>query len=222
MLARFGVLIAFVLVFGFLGYRALGGHDPVRGDHRAITLVPSTLGRASVVKRWRNHLTGGRIETGALYAAGVYGAAPVLLDFYRNTARTHNGIVCFLDQGDTLVSQRLMRLRTAHGFVVFDVAVTHTLDQVHLIAATECTSRGCTTQKIPLLTNFWKQWSLRNLLEAGPHGVVPAAVILTRKVTGQGSRATAIVALRAELLRVIPYIDFSRARRLAAAQATAQ
>lgn len=222
MLTKFGVLIAFVLVFGFLGYRALGGHVLTRVDSHAITLVPSTLGRAPTVKRWRNHLAGGRIETGALYAAGVYGAAPVLLDFYRNTARTHNGIACFLDQGDTLVSQRLMRLRTAHGFVVFDVAVTHTRDQVHLIAATECTSKGCTTQKIPLLTNFWKQWNLQDLLGAGPHGVVPAAVILTRKVTGQGPRATAVAALRAELFRVTPYIDFSRARRLAAAQAATQ
>jgi hypothetical protein len=222
MFAKFGVLIVLVLVFGFLGYRALGGHELTRVDHRAIALVPSVLGRAPVVKRWRNHLTGGRIETGALYAAGVYGAAPVLLDFYRNTPRIHNGIACFLDQGDTLVSQRLMRLRTAHGFVVFDVAVTHTLDQVHLIAATECTSKGCTTQKIPLLTNFWKQWNLQNLLGAGPRGVVPAAVILTRKVKGQGPRVAAIAALRAELLRVTPYIDFSRARRLAAAQATAQ
>ncbi len=222
MLARFGVLIALVLVFGFLGYRALGGHDPDRSDHRAIALVPSMLGRAPVVKRWRNHLAGGRIETGALYAAGVYGAVPVLLDFYRNTARTHNGIACFLDQGDTLVSQRLMRLRTAHGFVLFDVAITRTSERIRLIAATECTSEGCTIRKIPLLTNFWKQWNLQDLLGAGPHGVVPAAVILTHKVKGQGSRAATIVALRAELLRVTPYIDFSRARRLAAAQAGAQ
>lgn len=222
MLARFGVLIALVLVFGFLGYRALGGHDSVRVDRRAIALVPSRLGRAPVIKRWRNHLTGGRIETGALYAAGVYGAAPVLLDFYRNTSRTHNGIVSLLDQGDTLVSQRLMRLRTAHGFAVFDVAVVRTSERIRLVAVTECTSGGCTIRKIPLLTNFWKQWSLRNLLGAGPHGVVPAAVILTRKVKGEGDRAVAIVALRAELLRITPYIDFSRAQRLAAAQAAAQ
>jgi len=208
------IAIAAVASRGWIGARRVvvhpGGQD--------VVLVPAALDGASMLKRWRNQRSGTIVEVGALYAASHFGPAPVLLDFRRGDPRTHNGIGCFLGQGETLDSERLHTLTTAYGTAVFDVGILRTPDQVRLIAATECTADQCVEEKLPMLDQFWHQWDLKHLMTQTAGSVVPVAVILTRK-TGGYSADDIVAALEDELRHVAAVLDLRPARRLAAVQA---
>ncbi len=218
MYTKFIVAGVIVLVFALAGKTLLVHRSTdIHPGGNNIKLVPKTLGGAEQLKHWHNDLHDSIVEVGALYAAGGFGPAPVLLDFRRNYPRTHNGIGCFLNQGETLDSENLQTLQTASGTAVFDVGILRTPGQVRLIAATECTSGKCVEEKLPFLNRFWKQWSLKNLLANQSGSVVPAAIILTRKTEAAGADA-AITELQAELKKVAAVVDLAPARRLAAAQ----
>lgn len=209
-------------VFGvaWLGRAALG---PAQITNSAaadsIQLVPAKLGAAPQIRRWRNLRPGhgNLVESGALYAAGAFGAAPVLLDFFRGDNAPHNGIGCFLDQGESLTNERVMTLSTRTSPQIFDVGVVETPSLVRVIAATECSSNGCTAELLPFLGHYWMQWRWSNFVDDHIHGVVPAAVILTQK-TDARQAPMVIAQLRGELVRAVAQIDLVPAQRLAAAQ----
>lgn len=218
----YGKLIAAVLVVAAAAVAAhawIGARRTViHPGGNGIVLVPRNLDGAPMRKHWHNDLNGTIVEVGALYAASHFGPAPVLLDFRRGDLRTHNGIGCFLDQGETLDSERLLTLPTAHGKAVFDVGILRTPDQIRLIAATECTAGQCVEQKLPMLDSFWHQWDLAHLNAQHAGSVVPVAIILKHKIGGY--RADGILAaLEDELRHVAAVLDLRPARRLAAIQA---
>lgn len=218
MYAKLIVASVIVLALALAGKALLGQRDAaVHPGGKSIQLVPSTLDGSKQLKHWRNELGGSIVEVGALYAAAGFGPAPVLLDFRRGDSHTHNGIGCFLNQGETLDSERLRRLKTANGSAVFDVGILRTPDKVRLIAATECTAQKCIQQKLPFLANFWKEWNLKNLIPREDGGVVPMAIILTRKTGAAAAHAT-IALLQRELGKVAATVNLAPARRLAAVQ----
>ncbi|MGH8273702.1 MAG: hypothetical protein ACRES9_05515 [Gammaproteobacteria bacterium] len=215
------VAVVLVLALGLAGNGWWGnrGGGEAYADAKNITLVPQTLGSSGMLKSWHNNLRGSITEVGALYAAGSFGPAPIMLDFRRGDPRAHNGIGCFLTQGETLVSEHLNKFRTASGLVVFDLGVTRSGDELQMTAATACTPKECRGQRLPFAETLGQQWSLKNLLSMPyAHGVVPVAVILKQKIGPEGQSAT-IGDLRAELERAMPLIDFTPAQRLAASQA---
>ena len=209
-----------VLAVAGIGRVALGsGHAANSVAAESIRLVPPELGAAPQVSRWHNPQPGRAdvVETGAIYAASAFGPAPVLLDFFRGDDAPHNGIACFLIQGESLTQEQLMRLPTLTGPAVFDVGVIRTPGEIRLVAATECTAQGCNAQTLPFWHGFWRQWTWKNLAIGPIKGVVPAAVILTQK-TDAGQAPTVIAQLRAELVRAVARINLDPAERLAAAQ----
>lgn len=209
-----------VLLVAWLGHAALGSGSAAESNAaRSIHLVPAVLGGAPRTRRWRHPQPGqgDLVETGAIYAAGTFGPVPVLLDFFRGADAPHNGIACFLIQGESLTEEQLLKMRTLTGAAVFDVGVIRTPGQIRLVAATECTAGGCNAETLPFWRGFWRQWNWKNLATGSTKGVVPAAVILTQ-ATDAGQAPAAVAQLHAELLRAVAGIDFNPARRLAAAQ----
>ncbi|MDE2235665.1 MAG: hypothetical protein KGK44_08975 [Gammaproteobacteria bacterium] len=220
MYLKAAVAVLGIFAIAWLGHAVLRPAHVVYGTRaESIRLVPVELGAAHQISHWRNRQPGrgDLVETGAIYAGSMFVPAPVLLDFFRGADVQHNGIACFLIQGESLTQEHLMQLPTLTGFAVFDVGVVRTPGQIRLVAATECTARGCYADKLPFLGNFWHQWNWMNLVAGPVDGVVPAAVILTQKTDSQHEQQV-ITQLRAELARAVAQIDLTPARRLAAAQ----
>ncbi|HET8552120.1 MAG TPA: hypothetical protein VFM97_06575 [Gammaproteobacteria bacterium] len=222
MYAKLLVLSACVLGFGVLAHGLTPRHFAVANVNTAqVVLVPTTLGGAAQVERWRNPGAGSIVEVGALFAAGVHGAAPVILDFFRGYPHGHNGIGCFLNHGETLISEQLRRIETANESALFDVALLRTENQLRLVAATECAADGCAERAVLTWKALWQQ-GLRALTRSAPDGVVPAAIILTHPLDAgisKAQEAAVAMQLRAELERVIANVDLEPAMRLAKAQA---
>ncbi|MGH8377632.1 MAG: hypothetical protein ACRER7_01650 [Gammaproteobacteria bacterium] len=221
MYLKFAVVTLGVLGIALVGRAAFGPpHLASRVAVDSIRLVPAALGPSAQLRRWRNPQPGrgNLVEAGAVYAAGVFGPAPVMLDFFRGSDAPHNGIACFLIQGETLTEEKLVPLRTLSGTAVFDVGIVRTPGQLRLVAATECSASVCNSTRLPFLSRFWTQWNWKSLLNGPVNGVVPAAVILTQQ-TRAGSEQTSVAELRGELARAVAKMDFTPAERLAAAQA---
>lgn len=212
--AAFVIAVAAVAAHAWI---PAGGNE-VRAGGAGIVLVPAELDGAPMRKHWRNPQRGTIVEVGAQYAASHFGPSPVMLDFFRGDPHTHNGIGCFLGQGESLDSENLRTLATADGKAVFDVGILRTPGQVRLIAATECTPERCLAQKLPLPGHFWHQWDPENLSLQSTASVVPVAIILTHKTDGYSAEGITD-ALKDELRHVAGVLDLRQARRLAAVQA---
>src|SRR5690625_2910758 len=182
---KFGVVIALVLILAGLSCLFLSPRKShvTNADVPGIVLVPKVLGKAQMLDHWHNERLGGIVEVGAQYAADVYGPAPIILDYRRNSPRAHNGIVCFLDRGANLIFERLRKLRTAGGMIVFDVGAVRSGDSLKLLAVAACSSKECRGQKLFINQVFTKKWSWNRLLgHKYSNGVVPTAVILEYKI----------------------------------------
>lgn len=148
MYIKLSVLVAVILGFLVVGFQRADSLSRAMSAQSLVSLVPETLGEAHATTRWRNELAGSEIEEGAVYSPRG-GGDPVQLDFFRNRMQPHNGIACYMGQGEHLRSEQLVNLRTANGAeVVFDLAVLTDGERLRLVAATECTADGCTEERL--------------------------------------------------------------------------
>jgi len=182
----------------------------------SINLLPAAIGSASIVRQWNNVRSQQVIEQGALYASNDPADTPVQLDFFKGNPDTHNGVICYLFQGEALLWQHLETVPTAGKPVIFDLGLTRAGQQLRLVAATECTAQGCTEQPVPVNDYFWTQWSLKNLTQPRTP-VVPMSIVLTRPIGAGGLEATQSQLLTA-FYHATAQLDLSPVQQLAAAQ----
>jgi len=180
----------------------------------AVVLVPETLGERSISKRWNNLLRGGIVEDGAVFsgASGV----PVQLDFFRNRPTAHNGINCYLLEGESLTWERPQVLQMATAPAQFDVALLSSNDSLRLIAATECSAGGCNEHGLwgEPVGNSKLRWTSAN----APHeAVVPVSIVLSSPLDG-AEPAVVEARLMSQLQDAARLIDLAPAQKLASLQ----
>jgi hypothetical protein len=216
MYAKLTALALGVLVFGTLHW-ATAPHSVNRADTiDRINLLPANIGSAAIVEKWNNRQSAQVVEQGARYASNDSADTPVQLDFFKGRPNTHNGIICYLWQGEALLWQRLESVATAGRPAIFDVGLTRAGQQLRLVAATECSAESCTEQPLPVSGYLWTQWRWKNLIQTG-NPVVPVSIVLSRPIGAEGLEATQSQLLAA-FYHAAALIDLSPAQQLAAAQ----
>lgn len=221
---KLALLAMAALVFGALSQWAAGQQSaPSYGPQaQALVLLPATLNGWSIREHWDNPWPSGAIEQGALYALAGLSADQakvqgVQLDFNRNNSSTHNGIACYLVQGESLVWQRLQTVRFATAPTVVDLALLRTRDRLRLAAATECRSSGCSERPLPVLSQLWQGFNAS--LNAQPAAsVVPVSIVLQADTDADHDLAATQAALLDRFERAAAQIDLAPAQRLAALQ----
>jgi hypothetical protein len=212
------LLAVAVLAAAGFGLNALGfvKIQTVHGAGDEIQLLPMQIGAYyKSDQSWRNEPQPGVIEEGAMYSTGK--GLPAQLDFFRHDPQTHNGLGCYLGQGETLLWERVQRLPTLNGTAEFDLGLAQTRETLRLVAASECRAGGCSEVPLPL----WKQFSdfkrLIPQLFADPgEAVVPLSIVLTTPAANRDP------ALEAEMMRqmqsFIAALDLEPVRKLAVMQ----
>jgi hypothetical protein len=187
----------------------------------AIVVLPQSLPGYRIEDSWSHVNFGwwGAREEGALYAPLAGAADPVQLDFYRGSRTTHNGVGCFLAQGESMRSESLQAVKTRSGVVIFDIAVTQADNRVRLTAATECRVDSCTETAVRSEGLMpWQRWQIRFIPAAGAKAVVPFSVMLIRDHVADADQATTAEAqLQRQFAEVASQLDLMPAQHLAAA-----
>lgn len=180
----------------------------------SVVLVPETIGPLRIAQRWNNPQRDGAVEQGALYnaASGV----ALQLDFFRNRAYMHNGIGCYLMEGESLAWERPRTLRMASADAQFDLALLSTGDGLRLVAATECTAEKCVERTLwgQAVAGSQLRWdgATRRL-----QSVVPVSIVLSSPLNGE-EPAVVEARLMSQLQDAAGLIDLAPAQKLAALQ----
>ncbi len=216
MIARL-VVVALLAVAG-LGLNAAGyvQFQPVRDAGEQIQLLPDQIGNYQrTTDSWRNQVSQGVIENGAVYKDRS--GASVQLDFFRHGSRPHNGLGCYLVQGETLLWERVQNLPTRTGSAEFDLGMAQTRESLRLVAATECRVDGCREDSLAIWRKFGDFKKLIFQLFSEPTGaVVPVSIVFT---TPADQRDPAVEAdLMVKLQEFIAALDLAPVRTLAALQ----
>jgi len=190
---------------------------PVSAQALAVVLLPQMLDGLPIAQRWDNPYPNGMVEQGALYAPAGVETDGIQLDYFRHSSTRHNGIGCYLDQGERLLSQRMTPVRFADSTQEVDLALTRSADQVRLIAATECGTDACNEQSLPFGRDFWRSLRLQSKRSAA-ESRVPVSVVLTAPLAAHQDSTATQAALLARFHRIAAQIDLAPARRLAALQ----
>lgn len=182
----------------------------------AIQILPQEVGEyRKTAQSWRNAPQRWMIEEGAMYSDGK--GVLVQLDFFRRDSQSHNGLGCYLGQGESLLWEHLQQLPTLNGKADFDLGLTQTKEMLRLVAASECRAGGCSEVPLPL----WKQLSdfkrlVLQLFAQPGDAVVPVSIVLTVPATTRDPALEA--ALIHQLQTFIAALDLEPARKLAALQ----
>lgn len=210
MTLRYWLFLALVVLGSAASAVIVPGAKVASPEARAVVLVPQTLGGRPVKERWVNVQRGGVVEDGALFA-GVAGAPEVQLDFYRNRASRHNGALCYMMKGESVVWDRPQVLPTRDGSSQFDVVLLWGSSQLRVIAATECTPEGCAE------TDIAGKGARLRLQDRGVN-VVPVSVALTRPVGAEDDLDAVGDQLLRDLKAALQETDLAPARQLASLQ----
>jgi len=180
----------------------------------AVVLLPDSIGERRIVKRWNNPQRSGAIEEGAVYAAGS--DTSVQLDFFRNSGSAHNGVGCYLLEGESLAWERTQTLRMADASAEFDVALLSSNEGLRLVAATECGPLGCTEHGLwgAAVIGSELRWQGYSKVE---QSVVPVSIMLASPLDGEDPAAVE-ARLMSKLEDVIGKIDLAPAQKLASLQ----
>ena len=214
------ILLAVAAVgLGALGQLLLPQPLPVSAQAHAVVLLSQTLDGLPIAQRWDNPRPNGTVEQGALYATDGNKVAGIQLDYYRHSPTLHNGIGCYLTQGERLLSQRMTPVRFADSTQEVDLALTRSVDQVRLIAATECGTDACNEQSLPFGRDFWRSLRLQSKPSTSTaESRVPVSIVMTAPLAAHQDPTATQAALLARFHRIAAQIDLAPARRLAALQ----
>jgi hypothetical protein len=191
-----------------------------------LVLVPETLDGLQIKRRWNHSLgvavDGDVMEDGAVYA-DADGQRSVMLDFWRNGRSEHNGIECYLIQGESVVREQLVEVMTRSGRAVFNVALLRNGGRIRLAAATQCKTGECVQKPMRLGAAPLRAAELPQLLKARigflPTGsrVVPVSLSLEYPaVQTANDLASTERRLFEDFRRVAGQLDLAPAQALAA------
>lgn len=223
MKARIAVLAVFVSILGVINLSA----SPARViNSNAVILVPPAIGefqRSDTV--WNIRRADGSSEEGAVYklaASGSNVGMPVQLDFFRNVDAKHDGVMCYLLQGELLHHSELISLRTTPKPVRLLLSLTGTKNRLRLVATTECFANYCDEENLQSGWGFHvpEFASLKAALIGrvqNTSGVVPVSVMLTAEVNNDNRHKTE-QELRRQMHDFLQAFDFSPAQLQAASQ----
>lgn len=218
MSARYWAFLAVVVLGVCTSLLTVEGGRAASPEARAVVLLPVALGGRHIRERWDNIRPQRSIEEGAIYA-GAATLAEVQLDFYRNSPSRHNGAICYLTQGESVLWDRPRVLPLKQGTAQFDVLLLRGQNQLRIIAATECAASGCAEADVEELQNPGKtiRLSLRDPHDAS-WSFVPVSVAMTRTVTGSDDEDAVGAQMEQDLMAALREIDLAPARRLAVLQ----
>lgn len=197
----------------------------------AIQLAPAEIaGFERTEPHWRNLHEDGSVEEGSMYKAkrGIIptsAAEPnIQLDFYRAYNNRHNGQLCYLLQGETLLWTRRQAVQDPKQKTHVLLGLTQSDRQLRLTAATECYAQGCDEMSLG------SEWAFNSLpgaplskdkSELGIHdrgrGIVPMSVVMTTQFD-EAHRAEAEQALLTQMNLFLEAFDFEPVKRLAELQ----
>lgn len=189
MRSKLVVLGALIIGCAAVEYTMLGpsfGAAPAalstRAENQVLRSLPAAIGSFNKSRHWRSRIDLGAFEVGASYRDGQVEAA---LDFLLGAEGPHNGVVCSLIQGYSLLDQRLRGIRTAGGSVVFDVALLRDDKGLALVASSECYPSGCSERMVadgPGVGLFFY---------SSPRGAVVPVSIVVRELRARPAESTA-------------------------------
>jgi hypothetical protein len=232
-------LLTLVLGVGLVGWISPAFQAPPQLNPlaEAIELTPPRMG--SFVRQsqtWKIRFSAGHIEDGALYSNAELPEVPIQLDFYRGLNKDHNGLVCYLAQGETLLWIHT-RSMSHHGQdITMQWGLTRSEDQLRLTAVTVCGPNRCHAPARPT------QWSLniQHVLGLGKtapgppnpspdpqdargdsidrsRGLVPMSIVITQRFSaGQQERVQQLLQDRLQLF--LEAFDFDSVMQLARLQ----
>jgi hypothetical protein len=185
----------------------------------AIDLVPLRIGsfqRQSQI--WKIDRSDGAIEEGAMYAKVSEPEHAIQLDFYRAYNKAHNGLLCYLGQGETLLWTQSMVLNHKHHAIQLLLGMTQSDHRLRLTAATECFAEHCHEEFLPT------QWSVHTTpgwfwsdsgVELKPTaGLVPMSIVLQQSFS-EGQQAHIQHAMMQRLQAFLDAFDFAPVMALA-------
>lgn len=214
---RYGALLA-VLVLGVaLSLVTVDSGRAASPEARAVVLLPQGLGARHIRERWNNPQPRRALEEGALYA-GAATLPEVQLDFYRNSPVRHNGAICYVSQGESVLWERPQVLPLKAGTAQFDVLLLRGMNQLRIVAATECAAAGCAETDLHEMSEGTRlRLAVRDARTAG-ESFVPVSVVMTRTVVGTDDEEAVGAAMEQDLRAALRELDLSPARRLAGLQ----
>lgn len=218
MQAKFIALAACLLAAVAADWWSVSAAPKGVGDH--IDLIPPALAGLATTKRWRHPLDErGVVEDGAVYSAPD--GAQIMVDYWRGIRGEHNGIFCFVVQGESVVREQSMQVQTRAGRSDFTVALLRNGGSLRLAASTHCRPDGCEGSPLrlgsaPFTGSPWASLlSLRLGLLPMHEPIVPLTVL----VEHPGRIATDGVEMERQLLeefrRVAGDLDLRPAQELA-------
>lgn len=215
--ARCGAFLALVVLGVSASLLWVDGGRAASPAARSLVLLPATLGGRHVLERWDNPLAQGTLEEGAVYG-GPANVPAVQLDFYRNSPRRHNGAGCYAARGESVLWDRPRVLATLAGRTQFDVVLLRGLNQLRIVAATECAATGCSESGIGGELNQGTQVRLLDM-QGRRWSFVPVSVVIVRTVLGTQDEDAVGAEMQHDLEAVLREIDLTPAEKLAALQA---
>ena len=181
-------IIALILLIGFIGYHQspIFVASSIQTAANELQIVPTRIGRfVRTEKQWKIIRDDGVIEEGAMYSDDAHGSktldgAPVQLDFYRAYNKPHNGLLCYIGQGERLLWTRHFILQNPNQSIRFLIGLTESDGQLRLTAATECDSDHCDEE------SFDKEWHFRrpSAHQRSIEGIVPMSVVIIQPTAG--------------------------------------
>lgn len=223
MKARLAVLAVFVSILGIINLSS----SPARVlNSNAVVLVPPAIGefqRSDTV--WNIRHADGSSEEGAVYKLATSGGdagMPVQLDFFRNMDEKHDGVMCYLLQGELLHRSELISLHTGPKPVRVLLSLTGTKNRLRLVATTECFANYCDEENLQSGWGFHlpEFASLKAAVigrAQNTSGVVPVSVMLTAEVNSDNRQKTE-QELRKQMQVFLQAFDFAPAQLQAASQ----
>jgi hypothetical protein len=217
MSARYWAFLAVVALCVSVSFFTVDGGRAATADARAVALLPASLGGRHIRERWSNARPRRSVEEGAVYA-GPATLPEVQLDFYRNSPVRHNGAVCYIVRGETVVWNRLQEVPLRQGTAQVAMLLLRDADGLRIIAATECAADGCAEGDIRELKGQKKHLSVAVHDIHDTWSFVPVSVAMTRTVASPDDEEAVGVQMEQDLLAVLRELDLTPARRLAALQ----
>jgi hypothetical protein len=216
------VFVVFLMALSDLKFKS----SSVSKEAAQLELLPAEVGAFHRdAEHWKILRPDDSIEEGAMYRGEQHPDVRIQLDFYRQYDKEHNGMLCYVGQGEELMWQRQVVLNANDSNVVIALGLTRFEHQLRLIAATECYADGC--QEMP----FSDQWGIQVPHSARIHraqkmtalaqrigiGIVPMSMVLTMSFE-EDEREKAEEKMLSAMNQFIASFDFSQPIKLARLQ----
>lgn len=218
------LIVLAVLVCGLWSVHVPISLQTHAGAAAEIPLLPLRIGEFQrTASMWKLKHSSNTSEEGAMYVLPSSATSiPVQLDFFRFSNKPHNGLICYLGQGERLnwLQKKILNAST-HPVNVL-LAMTESENQLRLVATTECYADHCAEENIQSRLGFsLPDFAPLKMLHKGsvfaPHGVVPLSIVMKADIHGD-NRDQLEREMRTQMTAFLDVFDFSQVQRQAAIQ----